>query len=169
MKQVMISQGTATISNVPSPTVEPGTVLVQVDHSCISAGTELSGVKSSGEPIWKKALQQPHRIKKVADLARSQGIRATQRMVERKTNRMTPTGYSIAGTVVKIGPGIEDLYVGQRVACAGNQYAFHAQVVRVPRNLTVAVPDRVELAAASTVTLGAIALQGVRRAAPTLG
>ena len=88
MKQVMISQGTATISNVPSPTVEPGTVLVQVDHSCISAGTELSGMKSSSESIWKKALQQPDRIKQVADLARNQGIRATKRMVERKTDNL---------------------------------------------------------------------------------
>ena len=86
MKEVMISQGAATISNVPSPTVEPGTVLVHVAHSCISAGTELSGMKSSGEPIWKKALQQPDRIKQVADLARNQGIRATKRMVERKTD-----------------------------------------------------------------------------------
>jgi predicted dehydrogenase len=36
-------------------------------------------------------------------------------------------------------------------------------------NLAVRVPDGLELAAASTVTLGAIALQGVRRAEPSLG
>ena len=88
MKEVMISQGAATVSNVPSPTVEAGTVLVHVDHSCISVGTELSGMKSSGESIWKKALQQPDRIKQVADLARNQGIRATKRMVERKTDNL---------------------------------------------------------------------------------
>jgi predicted dehydrogenase len=39
----------------------------------------------------------------------------------------------------------------------------------VPRNLLVRVPPGVSAAEASCVTLGAIALQGVRRAAPTLG
>jgi predicted dehydrogenase len=42
-------------------------------------------------------------------------------------------------------------------------------VIAVPVNLAVRVPDGVDLDDASTVTLGAIALQGVRRAEPTLG
>src|SRR5205807_2260558 len=58
---------------------------------------------------------------------------------------------------------------GDRVACAGAQCAHHAEVIRVPRNLTVALPDNLDFPAASTVTLGAIALQGMRRAVPTLG
>ncbi len=49
------------------------------------------------------------------------------------------------------------------------QFAHHAEFVRVPRNLVVPVPPELDLPAASTVTLGAIALQGVRRATPTLG
>ena len=80
-----------------------------------------------------------------------------------------PTGYSAAGVVLEVGAGIDDLAPGDRVACAGAQCAFHAGVIRVPRNLVVPVPDGVDLEAASSVALGAIALQGVRRLQPTLG
>jgi predicted dehydrogenase/threonine dehydrogenase-like Zn-dependent dehydrogenase len=55
------------------------------------------------------------------------------------------------------------------VSCAGSQAAFHAEYVCVPRNLVVPTPDDVADEAAATVALGAIALQGVRRATPTMG
>src|SRR5690606_29992459 len=47
--------------------------------------------------------------------------------------------------------------------------AHHAEVIRVPRNLAVRVPEGLDLRQAATVALGAIAVQGVRRLAPTLG
>jgi predicted dehydrogenase/threonine dehydrogenase-like Zn-dependent dehydrogenase len=90
-------------------------------------------------------------------------------MVQGKVAAGSPLGYSVAGEVIAVGPGIDDLQVGDRVACAGAGVANHAEVVRVPRNLVVPIPDGLEAADASAVTLGAIALQGVRRAAPTLG
>ncbi|CAG0992678.1 scyllo-inositol 2-dehydrogenase (NAD(+)) [Myxococcaceae bacterium] len=78
-------------------------------------------------------------------------------------------GYSAAGTVVEVGDGVPDLVPGDRVACAGAAYAHHADFIAVPRNLVVRVPDACELDEAATTTVGAIALQGVRRAAPQLG
>ncbi|MEE9230498.1 MAG: bi-domain-containing oxidoreductase [Acidobacteriota bacterium] len=78
-------------------------------------------------------------------------------------------GYSCAGWVIQLGEGIEDLVVGERVACGGAGFASHAEIVAVPRNLVVRVPEDIDLATASTVTLGAIALQGVRQAELTLG
>jgi predicted dehydrogenase/threonine dehydrogenase-like Zn-dependent dehydrogenase len=80
-----------------------------------------------------------------------------------------PSGYSAVGTVLEVGQGVEGFAVGDRVACAGAQCAFHAEIICVPCNLTVAIPASLEFSKASTVTLGAIALQGVRRASPTLG
>ena len=59
--------------------------------------------------------------------------------------------------------------VGDRVACAGAGQANHAEVVAVARNLTVRVPDAVSLEDAAFVTVGAIALQGVRIADVRLG
>ena len=169
MKQVLIKQGKAVVSDVPAPSIEAGNVLVRLDHSCISAGTELGGMKSSGQPLWKRALEQPERVRQVVDLLGNQGLSATRKMVERKVAQETPTGYSAAGTVIEVGTEVLGLYVGQRVACAGNKYAFHAEIIRAPRNLIVPLPDGLTFKAASTVTLGAIALQGVRRLTPTLG
>jgi threonine dehydrogenase-like Zn-dependent dehydrogenase len=169
VKQVLIRQGQAVVEEIPAPQVEPGTVLVRVDHSCISIGTEMSGIKTSSLPLWKRALKQPENVKKVVEMAVSQGVSRTTSVIQGRLSSGQPTGYSAAGTVLEVGEGIDDLQPGARVACAGAQCAHHAEIIRVPRNLTVPIPDNLELAVASTVTLGAIALQGVRRAQPTLG
>lgn len=169
MRQVLVSGGQVHLEEVPAPLVEPGTVLIRMDHSCISIGTEMSGVKSSGVPLWKRALRQPQHVKKVVDMLMADGLAQTRRLVQERLAVELPTGYSGAGTVLAVGDGVEDFSPGDRVACAGAQCAFHAEVVRVPRNLVVAIPDSVSFESASSVALGAIALQGVRRATPTLG
>jgi predicted dehydrogenase/threonine dehydrogenase-like Zn-dependent dehydrogenase len=172
MKQVLIKQGRAVVEDIPAPMVQPGAVLVQVERSCISSGTEMSGLRHSHVPLWKRALQNPSKVKKVIQMATTQGVSSTRQFVESKLaagDVGTPTGYSAAGMVLEIGTGIADLEAGERVACAGAQYAHHAEIICVPRNLVVPVPDELSLDEASTVTLGAIALQGVRRAQPTLG
>ena len=156
------------VAEIPAPLVEPGFLLVRVDHSCISVGTEMSGIRASGTPLWKYALQ-PEKVKQVVSIARSKGLARTRTLVENRVSSSKPSGYSVAGTVIEVGEGIHDLAPGDRVACAGAGYASHAEVVRVPRNLAVALPEGVDFPEASTVTLGAIALQGVRRLQPTLG
>jgi predicted dehydrogenase/threonine dehydrogenase-like Zn-dependent dehydrogenase len=78
-------------------------------------------------------------------------------------------GYSAAGEVVEVGEGVTDLVPGNRVACAGAGQANHADWISVPRNLVCRVPDNVSLSAAASATVGAIAMQGLRRTAPELG
>ena len=70
------------------------------------------------------------------------------------------------GIVIDTG-GIADFRVGQAVACAGAGKANHSEIVSVPGNLVAAVPDGVRLRDAAFTTLGAIAMQGVRRAEPS--
>jgi predicted dehydrogenase/threonine dehydrogenase-like Zn-dependent dehydrogenase len=169
MKQVLILKGSALVRLVPAPRVEPGEVLVGVRVSCLSVGTEMSGVRSSAVPIWKRALQQPEKVADVANKLATQGLKRTWNLVQGKIDEAKPTGYSATGVVLEVGEGIHDLAPGDRVACAGAQCAYHAEFIRVPRNLCVPLPDDLDWESASTVTLGAIALQGVRRAQPTLG
>jgi predicted dehydrogenase/threonine dehydrogenase-like Zn-dependent dehydrogenase len=172
VKQVLVKQGQIVVEDIPLPLIESGTVLVQVEYSSISTGTELSGIKTSGVPLWKRALQNPARVKSIMQMVTAQGVGATRGFVANRLAASTagkPTGYSAAGRILEVGERIEDLVPGDRVACAGAQYAFHAEVIRVPRNLVVHVPETLETSVASTVTLGAIALQGIRRAQPTLG
>lgn len=78
-------------------------------------------------------------------------------------------GYSASGTVIAIGENVEGIRPGDRVACAGAGYANHAQVISVPRNLVAPVPEKCSMKAAATTTIGTIALQGIRRANPSVG
>ncbi len=169
MKQVLVKRGEIVVEEVPAPRAERGAVLVRVDHSCISIGTEMAGVQASAEPLWKRALRNPDKVLTVLRMAATQGIGHAKEVVEGRLRSGDPTGYSAAGTVVAVGEGVTDLAPGVHVACAGAQCAHHAEYISVPRNLVVPVPDGVSLKHASTVTLGAIALQGIRRANPTMG
>ena len=169
MRQVLITRQGVEVRDVPAPSNEAGNLLVMVDHSCISVGTEMSGVKESNMPLWKRAMKRPEQVKQVAELIVKEGIKNTQNLVKTKLNAAFPTGYSASGTVVEVGEGVKGFEVGDRVACAGAQCAHHAELIRVPVNLCVPVPDTVSGSAASTVALGAIAMQGIRRLEPTLG
>lgn len=78
-------------------------------------------------------------------------------------------GYSLAGKVIAVGAGVDDLRPGDLVACAGAGEANHADFVSVRRNLVCRVPKNCDLRWAATSTVGAIALQGVRRADMNVG
>ena len=169
MKQVLIQRGRAVADDVPAPIVEAGTALVAVQRSCISVGTELSGIKRSGMPLWQLAARYPDHAKKAIETVATLGFSRTWGLVQGQLSAGTPIGYSAAGVVVEIGDGLEGVRVGDRVACAGAQCAHHAEIIRVPRNLMTSIPDGVGFDEASSVALGAIAMQGVRRAQPTLG
>ena len=129
----------------------------------------MSGLKSASQPLWKRALKNPKAVKSTIEMAATRGLTHTRNVIQGKLAEGNPTGYSASGVVLEVGDGVEDIQPGDRVACAGAQSAHHAEIIRVPRNLTVPLPKNLSLPIASTVTLGAIALQGVRRAQPTLG
>ena len=169
MKQVLIRAGNAVVADVPAPCVDPKTILVQVHYSCVSVGTEMASVKISGLPLYKRALKQPENVRKVLALVKEQGLSKTLKRVQGQLNAGSPTGYSAAGVVLEVGSEVEGFSPGDLVACAGAGIANHAEVINVPVNLAVKLPEGLDLLPASTVTLGSIALQGVRRFTPTLG
>ncbi len=169
MKQVLIRAGSVHVDDIPAPHVDPKTILVQVLYSCVSVGTEMASVKMSGLPLYKRALKQPQNVKKVLELVKEQGLTRTLKRVQGKLTAGSPTGYSAAGIVLEVGSEVNGFSPGDYVACAGAGIANHAEVINVPVNLAVKVPEGLDLLPASTVTLGAIALQGVRRFNPTLG
>lgn len=169
MKQVLVRSGEIVVEEVPAPSVGPKEILVRVGYSCVSAGTELAGLRTSALPLYRRALKQPEHVRRALEMVRDQGIVRTWQRVSGKLAAGSATGYSAAGEVVATGAEVEGFRAGDRVACAGAGIANHAELVSVPVNLAVHVPDGLPLQDASTVTLGAIALQGVRRTQPTLG
>ena len=171
MLQVAISGGEVRVVEVPEPVAGPGTVLVRTSHSLISAGTESAGIGSGGrrENLVLKAVRNPALVKRVLDRVASHGLQATADLVRTRISTEIASGYSCAGVVLEVGEGVTDIRKGDRVACAGAGYANHAGVNVVPRNLVALVPDGVSFEEAAFGTLGAIALQGVRRAELGLG
>jgi predicted dehydrogenase/threonine dehydrogenase-like Zn-dependent dehydrogenase len=169
LKQVLIKAGCVVVADVPAPLVSSKNILVQVANSCISVGTEIAGVRMSGLALYQRALKQPHNVMRVLEMVREQGVKRTLNRVSGKLSAGTPTGYSAAGTVVAVGTGVEGFAPGDRVACAGAGIANHAEAIDVPVNLAVKLRPEVSFEMGATVTLGAIAMQGVRRAEPTLG
>lgn len=170
MKQVLIRNGEAYVDELPAPAATPGTVLVRVLNSCISSGTEgarLGGAASKS--LVRRALEDPGKVKRAVEMALDRGIKSTMAAVRGATEFGGPTGYSVAGVIEEVGAGVTDLRVGERVACAGAGLAFHAEFVAVPRNLCVRIPAEVSDEEAASVTIGAIALHGVRRLEPTMG
>jgi predicted dehydrogenase len=171
MRQVVQHMGTGKLSveDVPSPTVQAGGLLVATRASLISVGTERATVGVAQKSLVGKAMDRPDLVRKVIQKVQKDGLLDTARMVSARLDAPAALGYSCAGVVIEIGEGVTGFAVGDRVACAGQNYASHAEVVFVPQNLCVKVPAAVSFDDAAYVTVGAIALQGVRQADPKLG
>lgn len=171
MKQILISAGQAKVADVPVPQPDHGQVLVRLLYSLISTGTEMAGVKRSKTTLVQKVLADPAKIGKVLKMAKAQGAQKALLKIQSTQKAESATGYSCCGVVAALGDGAHDpnLKVGDRVACAGAGYAHHAEFVAVPRNLVVKVPEKCSSPDAASVTVGAIALQGVRRAEVRIG
>jgi predicted dehydrogenase/threonine dehydrogenase-like Zn-dependent dehydrogenase len=161
--------GKAVVQQVPAPLASPKNILVRVFHSCISVGTEIAGVKMSGLPLYRRALKQPHHVKRVLQIMRDQGIKRTFQRVTGQLAAGMPSGYSASGVVVDVGPEVELFQVGDLVACAGAGVANHAEMIDVPVNLAVKLPGGLGTLEGSSVAIGSIAMQGIRRANLTLG
>lgn len=171
MKQVFqnFKSGEVSVGDVPPPACKPGGVLVRTVRSLISAGTERGTVSVGQSSLIGKARQRPDLVKQVIDNVRKEGLGATVLKVRTRLESLKPFGYSAAGVVAAVGDGVTDLRVGDRVACAGATYANHAELIFVPRNLCVPLPDKVSFDDAAYTTIGAIAMQGVRQADVRLG
>ncbi len=169
MKQVLIKKGRALPIEVPAPAVSSGGVLIKVVRSCLSSGTELTGLAKSGDSLIRKAMEQPQKVAAALRMVKRQGTLHTIKQVRGILNAGSPTGYSLSGIVLAAGEGVGNLRPGDRVAAAGAGLANHAEYVDVPSNLVMRLPDGLGFDEAATVTLGGIALQGVRRADVRLG
>ena len=161
--------GELVVLDVPPPACKPGGVLVRTTYSLISTGTELMKVSEARLSLLGKARARPDQVRKVLDTAVQQGPVATYRKAMSKLDSYTPLGYSLCGVVVEVGSGAEEFAVGDVVAAAGNEFALHAELNWIPTNLCVPVPTGVVPEHAAFATVGAIAMQGVRRAEVQLG
>ncbi|HUH37369.1 MAG TPA: zinc-binding alcohol dehydrogenase, partial [Spongiibacteraceae bacterium] len=167
MKQVIqdLSHGRTTLEEVPVPKASGGALVIGTTRSLVSVGTERMLVEFGKGNLLQKARQQPDKVRQVLEKMRTDGVFATLDAVKNKLDTPLPLGYCNVGQVLELGAGVSGFAVGERVVSNGK----HAEMVSVPVNLCARVPDEVSDEAASFTVLGAIALQGIRLVAPTLG
>src|SRR5882757_6022117 len=130
MKQVAqnYKSGELLVIDVPPPECKPGGVLVSSLFSLVSTGTEMMKVDEAKLSLVGKARARPDQLRKVVDTATQVGpVEAYKRAINR-LDSYTPLGYSLSGVVVEVGRGTDEFNVGQLVACAGNEYALHAEL-----------------------------------------
>lgn len=167
MKQLIqdLKTGEVTLVDLPVPSAGAGKLLIKVNKSLISLGTEKM-MLDFGKGGWiSKAKQQPDKVKMVLDKMKTDGLMPTVNTVLNKLGTPMPLGYSNVGEVIAVGRGVEGYEIGDRVISNGN----HAEVVSIPGNLCAKVPEGVSDEEACFTVVAAISLQGVRLASPTLG
>ncbi len=169
MKQILIRKGKPELVEVPSPLINDNEILVKLHYSALSPGTELKSIGSTADSLLVKAVKNPQKIISGFNLLKTNGIALTNEIISQKGFDYHPIGYSAAGVIISLGKNVTSFSLGDKVACAGAKYAYHSEYICIPENLCVHVPKGLSLDKASTITLGTIALQGVRRANPTMG
>ena len=166
MKQVIARAGKVEVAEVPSPVCGDDSLLVRTSYSVISTGTESWSIDST-EPLTSGDLVKDSSLAGKAlrlsrDVLRQEGVSGLLDYADYVRHPELALGYSSSGVVFEVGRNVKDVLVGDRVACAGEGKASHAEVVSVPRNLAAKVPDGLALKEAAFSTIGAIAVHAVR-------
>ena len=141
MKQILqsLKTGMVELADIPCPKAGPGQLLIRTRSSLISAGTERMLVDFGKANLLDKARQQPDKVRMVLDKIRTDGLVPTLTAVKNKLDQPLALGYCNAGVVIDVGPGVQGVAVGDRMASNGK----HAEIVNVPVNLCAKVPNGV--------------------------
>ena len=164
-----IRKNALTLEELPVPVCKSGGVLVRTVYSAVSVGTEMMKLKNGDLSYFQMAKKKPEQVKEVLNTLSQLGPVATYRKVMNKLDSLSPLGYSLAGQVIQVGRGVEDLKVGDWVACGGAGYANHAELNFIPRNLCAKIPDGVSMRDASLTTIASVAMQGFRQTESQIG
>lgn len=164
MKQLIqnFRSGELKIEEVPTPPLRENGVLVKNHYSLVSVGTEKAVIGFAQQSLAGKAKRRPDLVKEVLNKIKTDGIITTYRTIMHRLDLPLSLGYSCAGEIINVGKKVDVLNTNDLVACGGGGYASHAEVVYIPINLCVKIPENISTQEASFVTLGAIAMQGVR-------
>lgn len=167
MRQLLqdLKKGMVKVVDMPTPKCSSADIQIAAFQSLVSAGTERM-LLEFGKAGWiGRARQQPDKVRLVLEKVHTDGMAATIETVKSKLDQPLVLGYCNVGQVIAIGEDVKGWSVGDRVVSNG----AHAEIVSVPKNLCARIPNCVTDEEAAFTVLGAIGLQGIRLASPTLG
>jgi predicted dehydrogenase/threonine dehydrogenase-like Zn-dependent dehydrogenase len=165
-RRVLDRKGVVSVEEVPAPLCGGEQVKIATEYTVISAGTESATLSKTFPELVKQTVQDPWMRQAVKNLVFGSSPITTANIVWDETTLMRAIGYSGCGTVLEVGDNVQGFKVGQRVAFAAEG---HAEIVTPSQNFVVPVPEGLDMKHAAFVTLGGIAMQGVRRAEVQIG
>ena len=158
--------GSVRLDEVPKPVCNENEILVSNKYSLISIGTEMQMAKMDTAGAVSTTLKDDKMKNTVLNMFKSMKPIDFIRVVKEELTKGYPMGYSGSGEIVEVGSQVEGVNVGDRVSYAGSG---HADFVKVPKNLFVKLPESVNYKEGAFVTLGSIAMQGIRQGKLGLG
>jgi predicted dehydrogenase/threonine dehydrogenase-like Zn-dependent dehydrogenase len=168
MRQLFLEKGTVAIKEVCEPLLDDHSILVSVHYSFISSGTNIAEIIHAKQSVLFSNV--PQKIKQLFETMAMQGADETNAFINGRLPGMAQQlGASCSGQVIAVGKKIQTIRVGDFVACAGAGVGNHADIICVPEHLATRISDEKHLKDASIAAIGAIALQGIRRAELQIG
>jgi predicted dehydrogenase/threonine dehydrogenase-like Zn-dependent dehydrogenase len=165
-RRVMDKKGKILVTEIPAPGSGPDQVLVASRYTAISVGTEGATLGKTFPELVKQTLQDPWMRNAVKNLIFGASPATIKNIIWDELTQMRVIGYSGSGVVLDTGENVSGIKKGDRVAFAAQG---HAEIVASSSNLTIPIPDTVSFQDAAFVTVGGIAMEGVRRSEIQLG
>ena len=99
MKQIFqsLKTGEVELVDIPFPNIADGQILIGTTRSLVSAGTEKMLIEFGKSNLLNKALNQPERVKQVAEKIKTDGLQPTIKSVSNKLEQPIPLGYCNVG------------------------------------------------------------------------
>ena len=154
--------GALRVEDYPMPACPANGALVATTFSAVSLGTERAVYHLAKASPLEKARKRPDLVRQVWNRAKNDGLLNTLGVVRNLISSPVPLGYSCCGIVLEKGYRCEGIEPGDRVACAGFEFANHAEVNAVPGTMLVKIPEGVADEEACYATVASVALQALR-------
>ncbi|MDP3787973.1 MAG: bi-domain-containing oxidoreductase [Candidatus Chromulinivorax sp.] len=168
MRQVFLNKGAIALKEVCEPALNDYSMLVSVYHSLIIPETEQSIIAASENDAALKNI--PEKIRMIFNSISTKNIEGLTDLVKKSLyGEIKSLGHSCSGKVIAVGKKVTQFRAGDYVACAGNGFANHADIVCIPENFAVKLKNKSLLQEASFVTVGGLALDNIKKAQLQIG
>ena len=168
MRQVFLNKGAIALKEVCEPALNDHSMLVSVYHSLIIPETEQLVISSSEKANILKNI--PEKIRMIFNSISTKNIEGLTELVKKNIyGDIKSLGHSCSGKVIAVGKKVTQFRPGDYVACAGNGFANHADIVCIPENFAVKLKDKSFLQQASFVTIGGLAFDTIKKAQLQIG
>lgn len=168
MRQVFLNKGAIALKEVCQPALNDHSMLISVYHSLIIPETEQSIISASQKEKILKNI--PEKIRLIFNSISTKNIEGLTDIIRNSFyGNIKSLGHSCSGKVIAVGSKVTQFRPGDYVACAGNGFANHADIVCIPENFAVKLKNKSLLQQASFVTIGGLAFDNIKKAQLQIG